>query len=228
MKEINIQNYILAAEELTRKGYFVFRMGVVVNKPIKSNNPKIIDYANSSLRNDFMDVFLGAKCSFCLSTGTGFEAVPHIFRKPMIFLTLPFGQIYTHSDKNFFLLKPHYFKKENRRLALSEIFSSGLAFAFETKIFDQKGVELIDNTPEEIRDVAVEMVEYLEQNKKLSDEEEELQKNFKNLYSSYMLKYGHQFYKPDNHPLQGCRCCPSQIRSRFSTKFLKDNRDWLR
>ena len=63
----DVNNYLLAAEELAKRGYYIFRMGVSVEKPFTSNNPKIIDYANSSLRSDFMDVYIGAKCSFCIS-----------------------------------------------------------------------------------------------------------------------------------------------------------------
>ena len=61
-----------------------------MQKEFKSNNPKIIDYVNSDLKSDFMDVFLGAKCSFCLSTSFGFDEVPNLFRKPIIYLILPF------------------------------------------------------------------------------------------------------------------------------------------
>ena len=183
---------------------------------------------NSSLRNDFMDVFLGAKCSFCLTTGLGFDEIPHVFRRPMIILAIPFGHFRSHTDKNLILTKHHYLKKENRRLTLSEIFSYGVAFVYRSEIFEQKGVELIDNTPEEIKDAAIEMVEYLEQKKKLSKEEEELQKTFKNLYSHNMAKYGHLFsVKINNHHVHGYSN-DSQVRSPFSTKFLKNNRDWLR
>ena len=63
----NIDKYVLAAEELAKRGYYVFRMGVKVLKPFKSANPKIIDYANSKMRSDFMDIYLAASCSFCVS-----------------------------------------------------------------------------------------------------------------------------------------------------------------
>ena len=89
----DINNFVLAAEELARRGFYVFRMGVVVNKPLKSNNPKIIDYANSNFRSDFMDVYLGAKCSFCISTGSGFDFVPYIFRKPIVLMSIPLGSL---------------------------------------------------------------------------------------------------------------------------------------
>ena len=67
-RHTDVDKFMLAAEELAKRGYFVFRMGVVVEKPFNSKNSKIIDYANSNLRSDFMDVYLGAKCSFCIST----------------------------------------------------------------------------------------------------------------------------------------------------------------
>ena len=159
----DLDNFFLAAEELTKKGYYVFRMGVYV-KEFKSNNPKIIDYVNSDLKSDFMDVFLGAKCSFCLSTSFGFDEVPNLFRKPIIYLILPFD-IFALTATDSIINKTPLLKKEKRRLTLSEILR-GLAFIYDTKIFNQKGIELVDNTPEEIKDVVIEMHEYLEKKTK--------------------------------------------------------------
>jgi hypothetical protein len=98
-----------------------------------------------------------------------------------------------------------------------------VAYAFETKIFEQKGIELVENTPEEIKDLAIEMVENLESKKKLNPEDEELQRTFRNLYASNILRYENQ--KPKN--IKGA-ILHGQIRSRFGTKFLRENRDWLR
>ena len=63
-------------------GYYVIRMGVKASKPLKSSNPKIIDYANSKIRNDFLDIYLGAKCSLCISTSMGFDQVLTSLRFP--------------------------------------------------------------------------------------------------------------------------------------------------
>ena len=222
-RHIDIDKFVLAAEELTKRGYYIFRMGVIVEKPFKSKNPKIIDYANSNLRSDFMDIYLGAKCSFCISTGSGFQCLPELFKKPIIDLSVPLGDKLTHSEKYLLMIKHHVLKKEKRRLSLSEIFSYGVAYAFETKIFEQKGIELVENTPEEIKDLAIEMVENLESKKKLNPEDEELQRTFRNLYASNILRYENQ--KPKN--IKG-DILHGQIRSRFGTKFLRENRDWLR
>ena len=82
LRNVELENFILAAEELTKRGYYVFRMGKKVLKPLKSSNFKIIDYANSNLRSDFLDIFIGAHCSFYLGCLGGFSSIPYIFRKP--------------------------------------------------------------------------------------------------------------------------------------------------
>jgi len=222
-RHFNIDNFILAAEELTKKGYFVFRMGVVQKKPINSNNKKIIDYAFSNLRNDFMDVYLGAKCSFCISTGLGFDYVPYIFRRPIALISLPFGDLRTNSEKCLLLTSHHVLKKEERKLSLSEIFSHGVAYAYDTKDFVEKGIELKDCTSDEIKDLVIEMVELFEFNKKLSFEEEKLQNTFKNLFASNIKRF--KYYREIKNPPNKMH---GQIRARFCTKFLRENKDWLK
>ena len=97
----------LAAEELARRGYYVFRMGAKVLKPLKSSNPKVIDYA-SGMRSDFMDIYLGAKCTFCVTTLSGFDGIPRIFRKPAVTLQVPLGITPTFSDSDLVLTKTSY------------------------------------------------------------------------------------------------------------------------
>ena len=69
-RNADIQTFVMAAEELAEMGYYVFRMGSVVNEPIRTEHPRVIDYATSAMRNDFMDIYLGAKCYFCISVST--------------------------------------------------------------------------------------------------------------------------------------------------------------
>ena len=220
----DIDKFILAAEELAKKGYYVFRMGVVVEKPFNSNNPKIIDYANSNLRNDFLDVYLGAKCSFCIATGLGFDALATIFKRPLVLLISPLGGMGINNENTLLLFRHHILKKENRRLSLSEIFAHGVAYAMVTKIFEEKGIKLVDNTPEEIRDSVIEMAENLEFKRQLSSKDEELQKTFKSLFSLNTKRFG--CHKEVTEPYR--RYYRDQMRCSHSTKFLKNNRDWLR
>ena len=52
----NIINYLEAADELTKRGYYVLRMGKNNKIKFETNNPMIIDYSFSKYRSDFMDI----------------------------------------------------------------------------------------------------------------------------------------------------------------------------
>jgi|ETNmetMinimDraft_20_1059909.scaffolds.fasta_scaffold35396_2 putative glycosyltransferase (TIGR04372 family) len=229
----DINNYLLASDELAKRGYYVFRMGVSVEKPLISNNPKIIDYANSNLRSDFMDVYLGAKCSFCISSSFGFDQLPDFFGKPIVFSSIaPLGDMHSYREKDLYLAKHHVLKKEKKRLSLSEIFSQRVAFAYESRIYEENGVELVENTSEEIKDLVIEMDEYLKFDKKLNFEDEELQKSFRNLYTTNLKRFNQ---RPDSENELWHKQEPGEyaklhgkVRCRYSSKFLRENKNWLR
>lgn len=44
-RNCDIQNFVLASEELARRGYWVIRMGARVQEAIRSRHHKIVDYA---------------------------------------------------------------------------------------------------------------------------------------------------------------------------------------
>jgi len=159
----SIENYVVAAEELTCRGYYVFRMGAVVERPLITSNPMIIDYASNGMRSDFMDIFLGANCEFCISTGTGFDGVPYIFRRPILYVNfLPIGLLMTFSEKFLLETKTHVWTATGVRLTLREIFESHLSSAITSSDYSKAGVTLVENTPQEILDAVIEMVDRIE------------------------------------------------------------------
>ena len=206
----DIDKYVLASEELASRGYYVFRVGTHVEKPLKSKNIKIIDYANSDLRSYFMDIYLGAKCSFCVSTATGFDGIPVMFRKPIASIVVPIGSILTDSKKNLSLTKHHINKLTKKELSISEIFSSNVALSFKTEEFKNNNVVLQENTPEEIRDLVIEMDERINKHWKETDEDILLQENFWSIFKKNMGANLHQ-----------------KEKGKFSAKYLRDNKDWL-
>ena len=70
-RDSEISTYVEAAEVLAEMGYTVFRMGALVKETLVSKHPRVIDYATNGMRTEFLDVFLGAYCAFCISTGSG-------------------------------------------------------------------------------------------------------------------------------------------------------------
>jgi len=162
-RDCAIENYVAAAEELTRRGYYVFRMGVIVERPLISSNPMIIDYASNGMRSDFMDIFLGANCEFCISHGTGFDGVPYVFRRPILYVNaVPIGQLQTFSEKFLLQTKNLVWTETGVRLTLREIFEAHLWLATNSSDYSKAGVSLVENTPQENLDAVIEMVDRIE------------------------------------------------------------------
>ena len=213
----DIDKYVLTAEELARRGYYVFRMGINVLKPLKSSNPKVIDYANLKIRSDFMDIYLGAKCHFSISTAEGFDEIPIIFRKPIAYTgAVPIAMLETHNKESIILTKHHINKRNQKELTVSEIFSSNVAVSFNTNKFKKNEVELEENSPEEIRDIVIEMDERLNGNWKETKEDLLLQKKFWSIFNNNIKKLNLE------KPLHG------KIKSKFGAKFLRENENWIR
>ena len=201
-RDCDVQNYVKAADELTRRGYYVIRMGAAVNELMRTSNPMVIDYAGKGLRSDFMDIFLGAHCAFCISNGTGFDAVPYIFRRPILYVDhVPVGIINTFSSRFMATTKEHWLKSENRQLTLEEILGSGAALYIKSQDYEAAGIELKDSTPEDIAQAVMEMEGRLAGTWHSSEEEEKLQAYFWSIF-------------PKNH-------WHGEIRSRVGSHFLR-------
>jgi putative glycosyltransferase (TIGR04372 family) len=207
-RDSNINNYLYAVEQLACRGYYGIRMGAIVKENLNTNNPRIIDYASNGKRTDFMDIYLGAKCRFFICADTGLTQVPESFRLPIVYANLThLAQLSTYSYNCLSIGKKFYLSGENRFLTFREIINSELGYIYDAKLLTQYGVELIENTPEEIAAVAIEMDERLKGTWKTTQEDEELQRRFWEIYGSDKLK------SPD---------------FRIGTEFLRQNRELLK
>ena len=212
----NIDRYVLAAEELAARGYYVFRMGINVLKKFNLSNPKIIDYANLKIRSDFMDIYLGAKCTFCISTQAGFDEIPIIFRKPVAYVGVaPLALLESHNKDSLIIPRKHISKKTKKKLTISEIFYLNVSTSLESEEYDFNNVELEENEPEEIRDLVIEMDERLKGSWKEDSEDLLLQKNFWEIFEKNMKNLN--YYEP----LHG------KIKAKFCSKYLKQNKNLI-
>ena len=226
-RDADIDKYVLAAEELARREYYVFRMGINVLKPLKSSNPKVIDYANSDMRSDFMDIYLGAKCNFFISQGSGMDAVSVIFHRPIAYIGhVPFGNFmckHNNNKKTLVLTKHHINKKNQQELTISEIFSANVAFAYTSDEYKLNDVELEENSPEEIRDLVIEMNERLSGRWKDTNEDLLLQKRFWSIFEHRIKRLNLKHISKNLHFNN-----KKKIKIRFGAKFLRENQNWIR
>lgn len=213
-RDFGVQSMQLAAEELASRGYYVLRMGSSTEHPLISSNPRVIDYANHLERNDFADVYLLGNCRFYLGSDSGIFAVSTIFKRPFAFINFPVPQPYYNLyywNPTPFILKRVWHKKERRLLSLREIFELNLADAYTTAAFEAADVELICNTAEDICDLAKEIDDRCNGNWRTKSEDEELQKQFWDIF--------HQ-YDPHNKK--------NTIKARIGTAFLRKHIDLLK
>ena len=164
-RNFSIDSMGLASEELAQRGHYVLRMGsLVAEKFTINNNPKIIDYASSPFRSDFADIYLLANCAAYFGGDSGVFAIPFVFRKPMHHVNYSSTQIDFLLDQFItdpVIVKRLWHKEKQRFLSMREIFEIDLADASETFLFEKNGLEVVNNTAEEIREFAIEIDERL-------------------------------------------------------------------
>ena len=192
-RNADVRRYLLAAEELTKRGFYVVRVGKKVEHQLESDNKKILDYASGSFRNDFMDIYLGAKCFFAISTSSGWDSVPEVlFRRPVLYTNyVPISRLRTWNN-TIAILKRHWLTNQKRFLTQSEMFYLiDKDYVSSSPKFDELGIVLIDNTEEEIRDAVLEMLHTLSPSgNNIMHEKNREQSCFWDIYKRNLIRFG--------------------------------------
>jgi len=156
-----------------------------------------------------------SQCAFTVSDITGLTALPTIFRKPRVYVNgISLLTFYRHGffDPQFMnsiiIFKKHIDRTKQRTIPASEIKEKNLLSAFDTKDYIQNNIELINNTPEEILDAALEMHQRLNGEWEETEEDILLQHRF----------WKHIGVKRDTRFLS--------LYPRVGAKFLRKN-SWL-
>ena len=203
-RNADIMTYKMAIQTICEKGGWVIRMGGSSMPPLpKMHN--VIDYVHTEFKSDWMDVFLWAKCKFFIGTTSGPAAIPISFGVPSITTNLvPLFSRPWYND--LFIPKLIWSNKLNRFLTFSEILSSPVGFAFYERDILSQGCKLIDNSPEDINDLVLEMLSIIDGNIKYTKGDNDLQNKFNNLEMN--IDY-------NNQKIQGL----ARIGQKFSHKY---------
>ena len=118
----DIQIFLDAIRWLEAEGFWVLRMGKVVETKIDVNEHlKLIDYANCNRKSDFLDIWLFANCTGVISTNSGIDALAWVYRKPALFVNCPpLTHIPYFSDSIFAPKKLILAGDENKQLNLAQ------------------------------------------------------------------------------------------------------------
>lgn len=187
IRNTDIDDYIEGFKALENKGYTIFRMGTNVEKKLSYTSDRVIDYANSSMRSDFLDIFLTYKCDFFVSNGVGLDGVAIMFNKPILYLNfIPPAAWPVCSEKFLFSFKKFFDLESKNYLTLSQIFKKNFAYeSLQEKELQQNKIYVKDMTKDEVKDCCLEMEYFFLKKKKLNNKQKIFKKNFEFLTKKY-------------------------------------------
>jgi putative glycosyltransferase (TIGR04372 family) len=199
-RDSSILDQIPAMEHLVEKNYKIFRMGSVVKLILPKINDKIIDYANSDLKSDFLDLFLLTNCHFMVSTNSGIDCIPLLNRKKVLYVNFAQLENLPYFDNSFYpLFIPKKFKSlaNGNLLSYSEVFKLKLNNILIRKDLQRVGFDWEDNSKSEILEAVIEMEKYINK--------QDYSVNLSNLKK----KFNDIYYQHFNYKLKNINICES-------------------
>lgn len=206
-RDSDIKTYIAAAEALANMGYTVFRMGAIVKEPLISTHPRVIDYATNGMRTEFLDIFLGAHCTFAISVGSGWDSVPTVFRRPLLFVNyLPIFNPASAVLPIIIISKILINSQTSSILKLRNLFDREITITSNSQAYKDAGVEIRDLSSEELVEAVTEMAQRVEGTFVETPEQKEMQAKLKHILSTHPKLQPSPNYYP--------------IRAQFASCFL--------
>ena len=185
----DIATYGLAMQAIVDRGGWCIRVGDASMKPLQQMNG-VIDYANSNLKSDWMDIFLGAKCRFFLGNSSGLCVVSTVFGVPSALANMtPLSNAYPNGA--FDLGIPMLVRRQSGDLIpFAEVFNSPIANFRYAARFEESGLIAVNNGPEEIRELAIEMIDRLNDVATYTALDKDLQNSFRALFRPGHFSFG--------------------------------------
>jgi len=134
-RDADIDSYQSAMKTVTDAGGWVFRMGDPNMKPLPEM-PRVIDYAHSKAKSDWMDVFLCGQCRFFVTTSSGLHLFAITFGKPIVMTnSLPTCGIYFLTSKDLYIPKLLIKRRDGCPLNFSELFGEQRVFPIRGYVY---------------------------------------------------------------------------------------------
>lgn len=188
-RDSSINNCIKSMEEIIKYGGFAVRIGAKGDTALDDiDTSKIIDYANSKFKSQFLDIYLAAKCRFSIvGGGSGIGFASTLFDVPVgwvnVFPTSPGWW----QKNNMFIPKLFKAKDSGRYITFAEMSDMGLITPIsgtrDLDFFNENGLKIIENTDDEILGLCMEMLDLTKKNGS-SSELTKLQHEFKDKFFS--------------------------------------------
>ena len=167
LRSRSFEDFLLAADALADLGVAVIKLGAAGT--FKTAGTKIIDYANSKEKSEFLDVYLPAHAKCVVSTMSGPDAVALVGRVPVLYVDIAqYSLCFAGTRLVTWVPARLISQKLGRALSLSEVFESGAGRFLGSSAFEQAGIKIEQSSPEQIRDYCIDFYKSLT-NQKLDD-----------------------------------------------------------
>ncbi|MDB0032212.1 TIGR04372 family glycosyltransferase [Alphaproteobacteria bacterium] len=196
-RDVDISIFKDAILELLKRNYFIFRVGKIANQTLNISHKNYIDLTNTNY-DDFIDIYLGAKCDICITTSSGFDSTPYVFRRKIIFLQVPISHFFSSSKRYFIFTKYLQRNSDKNILKLKEIFQMKLQNADNQEKYITSEISLILPSSSEIKEIILEALDYFDIKEEINYSNEQVE--FWNIYSKLILndislKNFHEVYR---------------------------------
>ena len=200
-RDADILSYQIAIREITGRGGWVFRMGDPTMPPLPEME-RVIDYAHSPAKADWLDVFLCGRCRLFVGLASGLSQVAVSFGVPCVYVNWISNVLPAYSARDVFIPKLFRSGSDDRILTFAEMYAPAmLNLNCNNYLLLQHGLEVVDNEPTEIRDAVLEMLDQLDGTCEYSEEDRRLQERFNQVLEAF----GHKGY---------CRMARAFLRER--------------
>ena len=208
----DVEQFAQVCNELVAMGYQVVRMGAGKEKPMLSRSEWVFDYAKSTVRSPFLDVYLAAHCAFAVSTQTGPDAVSLLFRRPVCFIDISiFSQFFFGTDLVFW--NPCSLRKDDAMISLREIVTSDKVWAKYAYVLRDQGIDGVRLTSEEIAETVKEFATLFSNDFSLSSQDADLCMKANEQIAAGMGQMGKENF--------------GEIQARISPSYLRRNAHWF-
>ena len=189
-------------------------MGAIVEHQLDFKHPMFFDYASNGARTEFRDIFLGANCTFCISTGSGWDEIPRVFKRPTMYVNFV-PMLDSNIVTRDLLLFPKFLrdKTTNKLLSLNDCLFSFL-FGHSNPFWVAKYNGYVEDlSSDDLKHATIEMIARTEGQFIPTTQQSQTQENLRQTLMSKSKFQPSSRYFP--------------IRAEFATRFLTQNPNFL-
>lgn len=213
----DVSTFVPSVRWLAEQGIWVLRMGKAMKSPLVVEHPRVVDYSFRADRSDFLDVWLMAHSSGCISTATGLDSVAHVYRRPILYLNAMPLSVWSSYTWCTWVPKDLREIRSGRILSAHEHLNRMYG---KSDDYSAAGIEVVALTPEELLQEVQDWWTSLSDQPSASQEDNDLQQCFIDLCkNSPISNMKHGFIHPK------ARIGRAWLRRRFELPTRQEKAD---